>query len=199
MIKNLNIFANADERNSFLYYQYSIRDKVNPTINFYHKYKEGCFEVLSEDILPKMEVLDFLEKLGFSIDNPGTYLYKDMVVKAMDYLNGTDNFGNSISRDELLQQMKKPFSQFYTDVARNNLDIGIKTFHAYVEQAIENISYANADAGLLFEVYSNFSQHSDYGEYAFAIALCIAEKEKSNKKGSVKQITMTPISIQVGN
>ena len=71
----------------------------------YEKYKSGSLDELSEDRLVQMEVLDVLEKLSFPMDKMGTYLYKDMIVKVMRYLNGVDDLGHDISEHELLQEL----------------------------------------------------------------------------------------------
>ena len=52
-----------------------------------------------------LEVLDALFRLGFPEEEEGTYLYKDMIVKAIQYMNGFDVRGISISEEELLRQI----------------------------------------------------------------------------------------------
>lgn len=199
MIKNLSVFANERERVQFASIGYYLKDSFSNSFDCYKKYKLNLLDVCSEDTLQDMEVLSFLERLGFSVEETGTILYKNMIIKAMHHLNGTDDFGKNISREQLLQQMKNPFSQFYVDVARSDLDIGIKTFHANVQQSIENIRFSRSDTALLFDVYSNFSKNTNYGEAAFIIAEYITNT-KSNQDKVVKQITMLPINnMQISN
>ena len=159
----------------------------------YEKYKSGSLDELSEDRLVQMEVLDVLEKLSFPMDKMGTYLYKDMIVKVMRYLNGVDDLGHDISEQELLQELKSPFSQFYFDLARNEMDIGLKTFHSHIEHALESVDYGNADTTLLQEIYSNFSEETDYGEHALLIGKHI--KKKKGKKTEY-QYTLLPASMR---
>lgn len=200
MIKNLTVFANDKERMQFASIGYYLKDSFINNFNCYKKYKSNLLDGFSEDTLQDMEVLEFLERLGFSIEESGTILYKNMIIKAMHHLNGTDDFGKSISRDQLLQQMKNPFSQFYVEVARSDLDIGIKTFHANVQQAVENVRLSNSDTALLFDVYSNFSKNTNYGEAALIIAEYMTGIKQNQEKPVIKQITMLPINnIKVSN
>lgn len=162
----------------------------------YAKYKLGCYESIPEDRLQQMEVLSILEKLNFPMNEIGTYFFKDMIVKALRYLDGSDDFGHYISQDTLLQELKSPYSQFYFDLARNEKDIGVKTFHACIEDSLENINYNKADATLLYEIYSNFSKNGNYGEHAYAISKYI-KRSRENKSGY--QYTMVPtVKAQVG-
>lgn len=162
----------------------------------YAKYKAGSFESFSEDRLEQMEILSNLEKLSFPMEEVGTYFFKDMIVKAMRYLDGTDDFGNPISQSELLQELKSPFSQFYFDLARNELDIGLKTFHSHIEHALESVDYGKADTTLLLEIYSNFSKEADYGEHALIIGKHM--KNAKAKKAGYQYTLISPVNVQVG-
>ena len=201
MIQNLNVFADDSEHVQFFSNGYYLKESFEPIVNTYKKYKlnlldNGCYH----DKIQDMQTLQFLEKLGFSTEEAGTILYKNMIVKALHHLNGTDDFGKSISREQLLEQMKKPFSQFYIEVARNDLDLGIKTFHAHVQQSIQNVRFSNSDTALLFDVYSNFSKSTDYGEAALIMAEYITNSKENQDKAVIKQITMLPVNnMKVSN
>lgn len=162
----------------------------------YAKYKAGSSEEFSEDRLVQMKILSTLEKLSFPMNEVGTYFFKDMVVKAMRYLDGTDDFGSPISQSELLKELKSPYSQFYFDLARNELDIGVKTFHSHIEHALESVDYGQADTTLLSEIYSNFSKEADYGEHALIIARHMNNAKE--KKGGYQYTLVSPVKIQVG-
>ena len=162
----------------------------------YEKYKSGSLEDFSEERLEQMEILSVLERLSFPMDEVGTYLFKDIIVKAKRYLNGTDDFGKPISQEMLLQELQSPYSQFYFDLARNDLDIGLNTFHNTIEQTLASVDYKNADTTLLLEIYSNFSKESDYGEHALIIAKHL--NKASRKKSGYQYTLVSPINIQVG-
>ena len=85
------------------------------------------------------------------------------------------------SEEELQNQMQQPFSQFYLDAARNDLDIGIKTFHAYICHALRNVDYACVEPKVLSDIYGNFSEEADYGKHAFVIAKRIHDRSKKNE------------------
>ena len=73
------------------------------------------------------------------------------------------------------------------------MDIGLKTFHSHIEHALESVDYGNADTTLLQEIYSNFSEETDYGEHALLIGKHI--KKKKGKKTEY-QYTLLPASMR---
>ena len=161
----------------------------------YADYKLGSLEDKSKDKMQQMEVLSVLDGLSFPMNEVGTYFFKDVIIKTIRYLDGTDDFGNSIDRTQLLDELRSPFSQFYFDIARNELDIGVKTFHSYIEHALESVQYENADAALLFEIYSNFSKETDYGEHALIIAEHIRNARR--KTEGYQYTLISPVKVQV--
>ena len=183
---NLSELTMTSSIPNHLYAGFYLDEELESVKKEYTNYKAGNLDDFSEERLYDMEVLSILEKLGFPMDKFGTYLYKNMILKVIHHLGGTDSFGQQISRNELLCQLKSPFSQFYFDVSRNDLDMGIKTFHSYIENMLEDVNYENADATLLFEIYSNFSEEADYGEHAFIIGEHIVNK--SNKDVNIQYV-----------
>lgn len=127
-----------------------------------------------------IEVLDLLAKLGYPMDLVGTYLYKDMILIAKNYL--LDIQDDQVQKNQLLAQMQSPYSQFYFDIARNDLDIGIKTFHEYVNEAIENIQYNKADSILMQEIYPIKANEIPVGKNAFLLSQYLVNKQKTEKQ-----------------
>ena len=162
----------------------------------YEQYKSCSTDGFSKERLEEMEILSILDRLTFPMDEVGTYFYKDVIVKAKRYLDGEDDFGLPISSDELLQELRSPYSQFYFDLARNDLDIGLKTFHSNIEHALDSVDYDKADTTLLQGIYSNFSEEADYGEHALAISRYL--KDAKEKKVGYQYTLVSPINIQVG-
>ena len=197
MMQNLTMFTKDKNSQESVFSRGFFLSTIRSEKDDYLSYKLGSLENVSEERLQEMEVIEVLEKLGFPLDSVGTYLFKDMIVKAMKELDGRDAFGREISPDELLQQMKSPFSQFYVDVARNDLDMGIKTFHSHMERTLEEVDYAKADATLLYEIYSNFSEETDYGEHAFIIAKHMREANLKKAFQYKKECVVIPANIQV--
>ena len=193
MIRQLITFSNDNDQAQAASHSFYLIDSFKDTFEYYKKYKSNLLDRCADSKLQEMEVLEFLDNLGFPLNEPGTILYRNMIIKAMHHLNGTDDFGNSLSREQLLKQMKNPYSQFYVEVARSDLDIGIKTFHAYVQHSIRNINYSDADTALLFNFYSNFSKDMDCGEAALIIAEYINTLKANNDKTAIKQFIKLPI------
>ena len=162
----------------------------------YAKFKTGSLDEISNGRLEQMKILSILERLSFPMDDVGTYFFKDMIVKARRYLSGTDDFNGTISQEELLQELQDPFSQFYFDLARNELDIGLKTFHTVIEHALESVDYGKADTTLLFGIYGNSSTESDYGAHALMIAKYL--NGASEKDSGYQYTLVSPVNIQVG-
>ena len=97
------------------------------------KYRNSIENNLNElDI----EVLTYLENMGYSMDIRGTIYFKDMIVSIIEnILSFSSLYGKEMK--ELLENIRNPYSQFYLDLARNKNDLGINTFNQFIRQAIE--------------------------------------------------------------
>ncbi len=159
----------------------------------YRTYCRGSLSEFSEERLQEIKVLDTLIKLGFPEDGIGTYYYKEMIFKAVQYLNnGVDDLGIPISEDELLSQMQRPYSQFYLNIARYDLDVGIKTFHSHINSALKLVNYDSIDTTLLHDIYGNFQEETDYGKHALIIAKYVnSTLQGKDKKQYVKEMPLT--------
>ena len=127
----------------------------------------------------EMAILQTLDKLGYPMNENGTYLYKEMIVKVVNDLN------KNVDREELHSNISDNFSQFYVDVARNELDIGIKSFHSEIAKAVSKIDEKNVDIGLKDEIFNIGTIVTDYKENAFIIGNYI-HKNKTVEKEPVK-------------
>ena len=147
----------------------------------YMEYKKNKLDYKNND----MEVLVLLENLGYPTNEVGTYLYKYMILKISEYLEtGLTIRQEPITKEQLKLEIKNFFSQFYLDIARNELDMGIKTFHNYISVAVSKINYENLNISLFYEIFGNNIQDIDYAEQAFIIATYIIENKQKNKKTS---------------
>ena len=129
------VFANGFANFS----QYIISER-----NLYANYKARKD---SSSVDKNMQVLEFLERLGFSMAEVGTYYFKDLIIKIITLLDE-----DLASEDEIADMLEQPYSQLYFDVARNELDVGIKSFNEYVTFAFEAIDIEKADPDLLEKV-----------------------------------------------
>ncbi len=103
----------------------------------YNKFKRGDYSSkIDEKAEQELDILYVLEGLGYGSNQTGTYLLKDMVVYAIEQM--LESKGKISEMCRIRQEMKTPFSQFYMDIARGDRDMGLKTFHTFV-----NLSYVN--------------------------------------------------------
>lgn len=113
-----------------------------------------------------LDILYLLEEFGFSLNETGTFLYKEMIAEAINKLStATDRE----SKEIIYQQMQQPFSQFYVDVARNNLDMGIKTYHSFVSLSYRHREKDCINRRLAREMKLN-TQEENYAHQAYKIA-----------------------------
>ena len=95
----------------------------------------------------------------------GGYLYKDVICHIIDFLKKGFKPSEMI---ELKSQLEDAYSQFYFDIARNEKDMGLKTFHLCIQMAIENINTKESYSGLIGKMCKQ--KKMNYGELAWEIA-----------------------------
>lgn len=142
----------------------------------------------------ELEVIRLLENLGYSLEEMGTFFYKDVIVgivDALDCLTESDY-------KTFLESLNSPFSQFYFNLARNERDIGTKSFHEYISKAHLSIDVRKANRKIVTKLYKNRSRNMNYGEYALFLAKYVKDnivprigkiknkKKKTNLKLEIK-------------
>lgn len=115
--------------------------------NLYANYKAHKNPHSMNQTEKHMQVLELLERLGFPMAEVGTYYYKDLIIKIITLLDD-----DLASEDQIADLLEQPYSQLYFDVARNELDVGIKSFNEYVLFAFDGIDIDKADSELLERV-----------------------------------------------
>jgi len=158
----------------------------------YKEYKKGNKEELSEYELKEMETISILERLGYPLDELGTYLYKEVVMYAHEKI---DKLGrkNKEEAEDLLESMNDAYSSFYYIIAREDLEISIRKFHLFIGQAIDKIDNEKIDGKLAEKIFGKNPVESNYGEQAFKIASYMSSKymiKYSNQK--VKKLPNMP-------
>ena len=63
---------------------------------------------------------------------------------------------------QLLTELKDFFSRIYLELARFDLEMGIKIFHYYIMEALNKRDFKKADKNLIYDIYSRFSYEIDY-------------------------------------
>ena len=171
----------------------------------YKLYKQGYKRGLSEDEIKGMEVLWVLDKLGYSDDELGTYLYKDVIIKICNRLKNVSNKDILAEYKALISELSNTFSLFYRYAAREDKEMGVKPFHLYIEKAINNINDEAVDKEISMEIYGDNPGEVNYGLNALQIAACILDKysfenTREYKKPLVKRLPNMPddIGLKIG-
>lgn len=108
-------------------------------IKAYHEYKENKTS-FSLNRQFDMEVLAFLDSQGFCMEINETYILKDLLLAILDALLCASS---KEDYERLFADLNNKFSQFYFDVARNTLDIGLKSFHEAIKRAFASANIPN--------------------------------------------------------
>ena len=150
----------------------------------YEAYKRNQ-EVIEGASIEELEILSILDELGYPLGEIGTYLYKALIVNVLNYLRGVPIRREVLSEEELKEQLSNPFSQLFFDIARNDMDLGIKTFHAAISRASANVDSENVNRKLSEEIFSGNFEPMDYSLNALDIAkyyFVLRDFRKNNKK-----------------
>ena len=133
----------------------------------YNNLKEGMSFVPSKNESRDIEILSILEKLGYPMDDLGTYLYKDVIVEVCNIINEGEITSNN-KRRKLIARLNDGYDEIYKQIASEDKEIGCKTFHSYIEGAIKDIDETRTDTSLAEKIYCD--KDITYGTAAFRIA-----------------------------
>ena len=150
-----------------------------------YKKKMMPIEKLSQREKKEVETLKILEELGYSLEETGTYFYKDVIVKAVEQLQESSS---EESYQELIEDLNNDYSQFYFDIARNGYDVGLKTFHGCINMSRETKNIQNT---LLQERIGIEEANMNYKQEALLIANYITENQTRKEIPQIKQKTMS--------
>ena len=150
----------------------------------YDRYKDDMriinnepIDELSEYQLDEIKIMSILERLGFSLDEVGTYLYKEVV------MNVYSDIGKC--GENLLTELNNKYSSYYQQIARGYYEMGVTTFHNYIESAIKGIDETGTDESLMETIFGNDLGNSGYGTRAYEIASYMIRSNKSKNKIAV--------------
>lgn len=154
-------------------------------INYIKQKNLKNFKNTDEQI--NFDILSLLEKMGFLINKLGIYYYKDVIFKIIKQLYQIDEplleeYYNNVLKRNLVD----PYSQFYFDLARNEYDIGIKTFHICIENSFNTLDQTKEAYQLLLEMINESEEEICYGQLAFKIAIYIKNTNDYNKNNNPK-------------
>ncbi len=149
----------------------------------YSLYKTG--EVIDETKIEEMQILKILEELGYPMEELGTYLYKCVIKRAYDEIRENDLRHNSEGIENLMLSLNYKLSNLYHDVARNDLDMGVKSFHQYIDAALLDVDDEKANASLKKDIYGD-KMPNGYGTGALMIALYLEGRQDKLTEKKVK-------------
>ena len=134
----------------------------------YNNLKEGMSFVPSKNQSRDIEILSILEKLGYPMDDLGTYLYKDVVVGVCEEIE-KEHVASNNKRRKVTSDLNNGYSDIYLWIAREDKELGCKTFHYFIGKAIEEIDEDKVDPALASKIYGD-KKEITYGESALHIA-----------------------------
>ena len=154
-----NLYNSIQESSLNLYFQiYGFSDDRDK----YRAFKNGNLSSFYDGDDIGFNVLMVLEKLGFSSDEIGTYVYKNLIKEIVYMINaGTDE-------KVIINSLTNKYSQLYLDLAYES-DIGTQTLHDYIEQSYSNIDVKKTDNELHEHIYGEY-HILNYGIDAYLIA-----------------------------
>lgn len=127
----------------------------------YDKYKKGAFVSDKKYDYKNMYILSLLEGLGFSMDELGTYLYKELILEVEEQLEKSSGESSIDSYKKLYDQLNNINSNLYAWVYSDYLEMGKKTYMAYLNRAFEKIDLSKVDKNIQMSLFGNEEQ-SDY-------------------------------------
>lgn len=133
-----------------------------------------------DDMELNAKIDKLLEDKGFNSSDYGTLLYKELLSKIVGRLIMISKESNNELKLQLFKTLKfqlsdNMYSEIYFDVARNDNDMGVKTYHEYVANAALKAAKAKS---------INVEGPWYYGALAYDLACeVLEEKPKTRKRG----------------
>ena len=195
MIKNLKILSDKENLRMILNGSSYAMYVANSDKNMYEKSKEGILENIEEYQQRGINILSLLEGLGYPMDELGTYLYKDVIAEIYEVVKDVSKRTDMDKCRDLMKELNDAYSNFYRWIARDDKEMGIASFHLYIEQAISKIDEESIDKELAVKVFGSNPEDINYGLQAFQLASYVAN-HYSMKPEFNKQKIMSLSNLQ---
>jgi len=170
--------------------------EANIDIGNYKKYLKHETDDFSERTFRDMEILEMLSKLGYPMNELGTYLYKDLISEICEVLKGISSRRDMNICRVLLAKLNDAYSSFYHSIGREWKELGITSFHLYIMEALEEIDYDSVDEDLSRKIYGDEFYDQNYGLHAFKMAAYVLKKysfsDAEYKKPIMKKLDNSP-------
>lgn len=167
-MKNVIELSKEDRHRFSMWGMNDAQNGVSYDYHMYQRYKNDPTFTLTKEEAADMSILLVLEELGYPMEEIGTYLYKDVVVKA------TKKIGEFIANQDgqalydLADALNDGFSPFYHDLARNDRDMALKSFHVAIEEAHAK-KVETTSSQILAAAYPTVNTELNYGQQAFLL------------------------------
>lgn len=199
MIKRLVEFSELEKLNMIISGTDYAMFEAQLDKKLYEKSKKGELEEISETQERDLKILRILEGLGYPMDELGTYLYKDVIAEAYEKVKDVSRRKDMDKCRELMTSLNDAYSDFYRWIARDDKEMGVKSFHFYIEEAISKIDENSIDKELAVKIFGSNPEDLNYGLQAFQLA-CYASDcysmEPDFKKPKVMGLSNSPKSIR---
>lgn len=137
----------------------------------YNKYKTTGTKPIDKYEIDAMEIISILERLGFSLDEVGTYLYKELIMSI--YLE----IKNS---DELTESIEDMGNRLTNKLTHNVLEMKKDLYEELVKESIDSINGTDIDIELSEKVFKDSIYNINAN--AFEIASYYMKNKKEEKK-----------------
>lgn len=158
----------------------------------YEKWLVSGSAVLDENRLKEMRILSSLDKLGFSLDHPGTYLLKEFVTEISDYIN----ISNYEESRLFLGEVSSERSVIRKGLACEYLEISDGIFIKGINDAISKIDHDRTDKEFAKQVYGPNGMSDNIGTVAYQIALDYNHWEEEKTRREVGSFVATTFRDQ---
>ena len=155
MIKRLVEFSELEKLNMIISGTDYAMFEAQLDKKLYEKSKKGELEEISETQERDLKILRILEGLGYPMDELGTYLYKDVIAEAYEKVKDVSRRKDMDKCRDLMASLNDAYSDFYRWIARDDKEMGVKSFHFYIGEAISKIDDNSINKELAIKVFGS--------------------------------------------
>lgn len=202
MMQDLKKCSHEETKKMFLYGTSYAIWLANSEKALYEKSKRKQIEDLKSSEKISIQILSLLEKLGYPMDELGTYLYAKVILSVCESLNEIIADEDIEKYNKLVSDLNDAYSNFYLWIAKEDLEMGLKSFHLHIEKSISMIDDSKSNKELISSIYDKDITELNYGEQALYLASYLLEMYRiENGKKEVtpklKRLTNLPDNIKL--
>lgn len=128
-----------------------------------------------------IRIRSLLERLGYNYSY-GRSLYEDWIFDIMQVLKRVKRREEILALKDYLSNLNYGLSNYYHSYVREELWMGLRSFHSRMEEMVDLIDYESADSELLSKIYGNIDYSINYAENAFLLAAYLLGIKKDEDK-----------------